>query len=114
MGFLFLFLAVVCSVLGSLLLKQSATGLVATSWRLSDIVSLEMVGALISFGFALLFYFLALTRLPLSVALPFLTGAVNVSVALAAVFLFGEKGGPVLFLGVGLVILGLSLVIGAR
>lgn len=62
------------------------------------------------YGFAFLFYLLALTRLPLHIAHPILTAGAIATVALASAFLFDERLTPMTLVGIALIMIGVVFI----
>ncbi len=113
MAYLFLILAVSLNATGNVLLKlgsqhgldladRSPIALVAGNWQL-------LLGCAV-FAANILFFFLALRALPLSVAYPVMVGMTFLIVSSASLFLFREHISILQYIGYAGIILGLVLV----
>lgn len=76
---------------------------------LSIVTSPFVLGGLIGFGLSVLVWLFVLSKVPLSIAYPFVALGIGVTV-IAGVMLFGESISPTGAIGVGLILLGIFLV----
>lgn len=76
---------------------------------LSLISSPFILGGMLSFGLSVLLWLFVLSKVPLSIAYPFVALGIGVTVV-AGVLIFGETVTPTGAIGVGLILLGILLV----
>lgn len=76
---------------------------------LSIVTSPFVLGGLFGFGLSVLVWLFVLSKVPLSIAYPFVALGIGVTV-IAGVMLFGESISPTGAIGVGLILLGIFLV----
>ena len=94
---------------GQILFKMGVSGRTA----LMDYVNLPLAAGLASYGVGTILWLFALSRLPLKVVYPF-TALTFVLVYAGAVWILGEKLSMRGVFGIGLVMVGLSMVIFER
>jgi multidrug transporter EmrE-like cation transporter len=85
----------------------SAANIVPIGWKLAT--EWHIVTALFCYGFSVVVWILALSRVPVSIAFPMLSMAYVVN-AVAAWYLLGEELNPVKVLGIGVIILGVVII----
>lgn len=69
----------------------------------------HIIGGMFCYAFSLVVWIMALSRVPVSIAYPMLSIGYVVS-AVAAYYLFGESLGMVRWLGIGFIVIGVTLV----
>lgn len=113
MGYIFLVIAFTLNALANVLLKSgshslSVSGLTATSF----FANYALLGGLFLFALNIVFYALALARLPLSVAYPVMVAGSLIIVALSSALYLGESITLVQLLGMGMLLLAVVLIVG--
>lgn len=104
------FLAMITfTVLANLLLKTGATAGDSSQGQLYHLLNGRIILGLCSFGLAACFYILVLQWLPLNVAQSF-AAAQFIAVILASAWILSEPIGPVQWLGITLIALGIAVV----
>jgi multidrug transporter EmrE-like cation transporter len=114
-AYLYLILAFTLNALGNIFLKLGALrGLTLDNTAISTLLSMnwQLLLGVCLFGINILFYFLALRALPLSVAYPVMIAASFLIINGYAYFGLHEPITPVELLGYGLILGGLVLIVG--
>ena len=104
------FLAMIsCTGVANLLLKAGAVSGEPGQAQLTHLLNWRVLAGLFSFGLAVCFYLLILQWLPLNVAQSF-AAAQFVAVILASAWVLSEPIGPLNWLGITLIAIGISIV----
>ncbi len=101
--------AAICAAAGQVLFKLGAT----SRTSLLAFLNPQIIGGGGLYFLGAVLWVWALSKLPLSVAYPF-TVLTFVFVYLASIVLLGERPSPTAFLGVGLVLAGLAVILWSR
>lgn len=104
------FLAMISfTVIANLLLKSGAVSGGPGQVQLTHLLNWRVLAGLFSFGLAVCFYLLILQWLPLNVAQSF-AAAQFIAVILASAWILSEPIGPVQWLGIALIAIGIAIV----
>jgi drug/metabolite transporter (DMT)-like permease len=98
-----------CTVAANLLLKTGASSVAPVPGQLSHLLNWRVFLGLVSFGSAACFYVVILQWLPLNVAQSF-TAAQFIAVILASAWVLSEPIGPLQWLGITFIALGIAVV----
>jgi small multidrug resistance pump len=115
--FLFGFLILISASLntiGQVWLKQGATQTVNALQQkasiLAAVMNVPLLGGLVAYGLSTAFYIVVLSKFNLSIAYPVVIGLTVLSTVMAGALLFGEKVPMVGWIGVGLILSGISAI----
>jgi undecaprenyl phosphate-alpha-L-ara4N flippase subunit ArnE len=108
-GYVLLLVAAICAAAGQILFKLGA----ANRTSLIDFVNPQIIGGGAFYFIGTLLWVAALSKTPLSMAYPF-TALTFVFVYLASIALLGERSTLNGFVGVGMVLAGLAVMLWSR
>lgn len=102
----FLFLAILFNA-GSQLLFKSFAGLGTAGWRWALLLDVRFIAGVSSQLVAMMCWYRVLMHLPLTFALPVLTGGIFILVAVSSFYFFGERLNPASGMGILLILTGI-------
>ncbi len=111
MGYVFLAVAFTLNALANVMLKSGTQSLSGATLS-SLIQNYVLLGGLALFALNVLFYALALARIPLSVAYPVMVAGSLLIVALSSALYLGESITLIQLLGMGLLLAAVVLIVG--
>lgn len=113
MGYVLLAVAFTLNALANVLLKNGSLTLNLSGFHITSLITnYALMGGLFLFALNILFYTLALTRIPLSVAYPMMIAGSLTIVALSSALYLGEGISFVQLIGMGLLLISVILIIG--
>jgi multidrug transporter EmrE-like cation transporter len=74
-------------------------------------LNIHLFGGILTYGLSTIFYIMVLSKLNLSVAYPVIIGLTVLATTMTGAFLLGEKVDTVQWLGIGLMLSGMSTII---
>jgi small multidrug resistance pump len=111
---LLVLVSVALNTAGQILLKQGATqaieALKQEASYLVAILNLPLLSGLFAYGLSTIFYIAVLSKLNLSMAYPIVIGLTVIFTVMAGAILFTEKVPMVAWVGVGLILSGISAI----
>jgi small multidrug resistance pump len=75
-----------------------------------NLLNLHLLGGIVAYGLSTIFYILVLGKFNLSVIYPVAIGLTVLAVTMAGAFLLGEKVSTLQWLGIGLMLTGISAI----
>ena len=116
--YLFLIIALVLNAAANLLIKYAASGRGDTAVEavglqaiIQTYLSVPFILGIACFGLNLLFYAQALKKLPISLAYPLMVSLGYLLILGVSWFIFGERLAPMRYVGAGLMLVGLWLLV---